>query len=293
MAGLTLRRIGSLLRKSSFKEYSIRLLDLATPSIRIRTRRRRAKRGQSRFGGQPDLPDDVEWPRSDDMRLHFVCQINFAEASPFDRDGALPKDGTLYLFQKLWDYGWGYDPAHRRDWEVLYVPAGTRTKRRPFPADLEHPGEYRESIVEFETEWMIPSRGCSEFPADLESLLAKDEARDDEYRDVWNSDSTLDLGINQHRLLGIPQPNQGDMRLECELVTNGIYCGKGIPDSIARPHARRATNWRLLLQIDTDDTRRSGPGWMWGDCGRLYFMIRDGDLRRRRFDKSWLIMQCF
>ena len=31
---------------------------------------------------------------------------------------------------------------------------------------------------------------------------------------------------------------------------------------------------------------------MWGDVGRLYFWIRDADLRARRFDATWLILQC-
>src|SRR5215472_17318509 len=28
-----------------------------------------------------------------------------------------------------------------------------------------------------------------------------------------------------HRLLGHPDPVQGDMQVECQLVTNGLYCG--------------------------------------------------------------------
>jgi uncharacterized protein YwqG len=50
-----------------------------------------------------------------------------------------------------------------------------------------------------------------------------------------------------------------------------------------------AADWRLLLQIDTDE---DGPGWMWGDVGRIYFWIKKHDLALRRFADVWLILQC-
>lgn len=51
------------------------------------------------------------------------------------------------------------------------------------------------------------------------------------------------------------------MELECQLVSNGIYCGD--PSGYAGPEAARlkpgARDWSLLLQLDTDDDR----GMMW------------------------------
>lgn len=31
---------------------------------------------------------------------------------------------------------------------------------------------------------------------------------------------------------------------------------------------------------------------MWGDVGRIYFWIREQDLKNFDFDKTWLILQC-
>nr|WP_315063210.1 DUF1963 domain-containing protein [uncultured Campylobacter sp.] len=31
---------------------------------------------------------------------------------------------------------------------------------------------------------------------------------------------------------------------------------------------------------------------MWCDCGKIYLWIRKSDLRERKFDKSWLVLQC-
>jgi uncharacterized protein YwqG len=32
---------------------------------------------------------------------------------------------------------------------------------------------------------------------------------------------------------------------------------------------------------------------MWGDCGMVYVWIRREDLVNRRFDKTWLGLQCY
>ncbi|MDP3853118.1 DUF1963 domain-containing protein, partial [Phenylobacterium sp.] len=47
-------------------------------------------------------------------------------------------------------------------------------------------------------------------------------------------------------------------------------------------------DWRLLLQLDTDDE----AGMMWGDVGSLYFWIRERDARIGDFSKVWMILQC-
>ena len=46
--------------------------------------------------------------------------------------------------------------------------------------------------------------------------------------------------------------------------------------------------WRLLLQLDSDDRAKM----MWGDAGMLYFWMRQEDLAQRGFDQAWLILQC-
>ena len=43
------------------------------------------------------------------------------------------------------------------------------------------------------------------------------------------------------------------------------------------------------MQIDTNE---EGPGWMWGDVGRIYFWIKQKDLASLRFQDAWLIFQC-
>jgi uncharacterized protein DUF1963 len=67
------------------------------------------------------------------------------------------------------------------------------------------------------------------------------------------------------------------MRLECQLVTHGLYCGDDVAWKSARGAelAPGAPEWRLLFQMDSDDD----VGVMWGDCGLIYYWIRESDLR--------------
>jgi uncharacterized protein YwqG len=52
--------------------------------------------------------------------------------------------------------------------------------------------------------------------------------------------------------------------------------------------AEHARGWQLLAQVDSDDNAKM----RWGDLGKLYFMIRPGDVEGRRFGQARLIWQC-
>ena len=94
-----------------------------------------------------------------------------------------------------------------------------------------------------------------------------------------------------HQMGGYPHPVQGDgMELECQLASAGLYLGdpSGYEDVRAKALESGAGDWRLLLQMDSDDNL----GVMWGDAGIIYFWIREDDARARRFDQAWLVLQC-
>lgn len=60
--------------------------------------------GNTRFGGEPDLPYGCDWPRSGDpddpttLYSNFICQINFAELPPLPNGTPLPTSGLLSIF---------------------------------------------------------------------------------------------------------------------------------------------------------------------------------------------------
>ena len=104
----------------------------------------------------------------------------------------------------------------------------------------------------------------------------------------------LDYPANLSKLLGWPDIIQNNMTLECELVSQGHYLGgkwESVPleerDRLRKPSVE---GWQLLFQLDTVES--GGFELMFGDCGRIYFYIRNEDLAARRFDRVWLIQQC-
>ena len=99
------------------------------------------------------------------------------------------------------------------------------------------------------------------------------------------------MSTTHHQLLGYSGNIQGEMELECQLVTNGVYTGdrEGYQNPRVQTLREGAKDWMLLLQVDSDDE----PGMMWGDLGRLYFWIRRQDLKARNFDNTWCILQCY
>jgi uncharacterized protein YwqG len=275
------------------------LLSLVRPSIRLGTKRvpfARIAIGESRIGGVPDVPQGFEWPRwlptppQDDKfgnrwrpespaPLGFIAQIDLS-AMPHV-DDSLPKSGWLYFFYDRYSEPWGFDPADRGCCRVSYAECDRSSLARiEPPGDVD--GEHVAHVCQVEA-WPELT-----LPDDLADLVYDTP----EYNTYFAIRDELigSWGATHNRLLGHPQVVQNPMELECQLVTNGIYCGssEGYEGDERKTLEAGAADWRLLLQIDTDDE----PGWMWGDVGRIYFWIRKQDLALRRFDDVWLIFQC-
>lgn len=61
--------------------------------------------GQSKWWGSPDLPQDWDYPCSEEGDpLTFVCQIKCEDIAEFDTEGLLPHTGMLYFFAQLGEY---------------------------------------------------------------------------------------------------------------------------------------------------------------------------------------------
>jgi hypothetical protein len=90
-----------------------------------------------------------------------------------------------------------------------------------------------------------------------------------------------------HQVGGHPFPEQGAVELEIA----GLSLRKAGATSIDYSDPaiyEDARGWQLLVQVDTDDD----ADMMWGDVGKLYFMIRPEDLQARRFDQVSFTWQC-
>lgn len=268
-------------------EHAERIASLAEWSWQIEPQRVGSElaSGQSRFGGSPDVPADFPWPTTGGRPLAFLAQIHLTDVQA----AALPADGWLLFFYDVEMQPWGFDPNEAGSWKVVYVEAGRVLSRDAPPPPLV---AFEACRLSMERSVALPDL----WDAELDRVGAHVAAED---RDgyvaavckIAGHPTNPDADERCHHLLGLPQIVQNDMRLECELASNGVYVGDATGYASARGQELRAgaPEWRLLLQIDSHE---EGPGWTWGDAGRLYFWIRRADLAAHAFDKVWVVLQC-
>ncbi len=277
----------------------------------------------SHFGGLPSLPPGTKWPvwdrydflsgqiarfeakyranphltglhdiatrmRQDlscgPVPLLFLAKLSLSQLHAAAPLPGWPCDGTLLFFCD--PSGWGFDPLTRGHCRVLFFRENQTFVPVPAPEDLPKEARFAERRLGFQFEWTLPTRirmgdhdlsiwGHSDYGdlcRQLMGLLSDDEPI--------------------HRCGGHPQEIQNDMRLECQLVSNGIYCGdsSGYRDPRRASLEKGAGDWQLLLQVDSDEKRL---GWMWGDAGRVYFWTRQQDIEAAHFEDSWSVVQCY
>jgi uncharacterized protein YwqG len=313
-----------LIRGSSLVEHASILIEHLLPSARLVVNDDPGEDVEdptaSHFGGLPSLPRDAAWPvwdrrdylsgqiarleanfranpratglrdialrmrqelSSEPLPLLFLAQLSLGEIHAAAPLPGWPREGTLVFFYE--PSTWGFDPLARGHCRVLFFPAQKELAPLLFPNDLPTEARFPQRNVGFVREWTLPTR----IKADL-SIWGNDD-----YCDVCRQ---LMCALSDdgpiHRCGGHPQEIQGDMRLECQLVANGLYCG----DSSGYQDPRRflleegAGDWDLLLQVDSDEKRL---GWMWGDAGRVYFWARRQDIEAADFNGSWAVLQCY
>lgn len=260
-------------------------------------------KGASKFGGKPDLPADFTWfyykgkdfhDVTKNRPLAFLLQIDCEELHPLDVDGCLPDKGILYFFYEMETQTWGFDPADAGSARVYYYDGPKEAlASTDFPADLAPDYQFPELRIRFTSRLDLPS--CEEFLSDCPGGVLTETELDDYEVERQAALNMADLPDAVTKLLGFADVIQNEMREECERVTNGVYCGGrvALPEEDRVRFAKDSKRWRLLLQLDTVESDRDDFELMFGDCGRLYFYIREPDLKARAFDKVWMISQCY
>jgi uncharacterized protein YwqG len=249
---------------------------LAVRALRLTPSDRPAR---SHFGGHPGLPAGV-WPSHQGTPLGFMARLSLAEIHAVERISWLPESGALLFFYDVEEQPWGYDPGDRGRWAVLHVDdlkspaseAGSgKTPSKPF------------RYVEFGSIQSFPS-----WERDEVATLNLTEPESEELMRITDAPFS---GGRKHQVGGFPSPIQSDeMELEAQLVSHGMYLGNDSGDKTQRAAlAPGAADWRLLLQLDSDEHL----DWMWGDAGTLYFWVREQAARRGDFSDVWLVLQCY
>ena len=247
--------------------------------------------GASKFGGSPDAPDGFAWPQVEGKRgpeaMEFVGQIRLS-----DLPAPLPEPASasgLLTFFTRWDEG-----------RVFYYPEGTALRRTPSPNPPVAPPPsgflkglwtefrrnpdplhtYRACSLRFAPRVSPVDGGSTAFDA-LNVPEDKSEAYIDLCESEWKDAA-------QHQVFGHANPVQNEMELECDFLRRGEQTRW---DAAPERFIAATRDWVLLLQVDSDDGK-DGPGWMWGDLGKVYFWIHRDDLAARAFDKVVCISQC-
>jgi uncharacterized protein YwqG len=241
---------------------------LAMPAVQVLDTNETTR---SWFLGEPELASGVAWPERKGKPLDFLACLDLAEIAAVQPTPWVPAAGSLSFFYDRKNQPAGTDPSDRDAWSVIYQsapssPRSDKSRRVTFRSIQTYPPAER---------------------AEVEALELS-EKEFDAYCDLESAQTGCEY---YHQFGGYPQLIQGDsLELDSQLASNGVSCGsaKAYRSERAKALSPGAADWRLLLQIASDDR-----DFMWGDAGNLYFMVRDADARAGRFDNVWLGWQCF
>ena len=242
---------------------------------------------QSKFGGVPYLPKNVEVPKNKkNEQLTLLAQINIEE---LPKNNIYPMKEGILQFWILNDdvLGLNYDTHLGNGFKVVYYKEIDKSvteeevleKYKPykdedsyFPVEGEFSlsfkltdGYFLDSNDDFRE---IVNREMKKFHIEnkekyKEILKVYDDKEYLSYWDIWDileEDKEIGKKLFEagHKIGGFPNFTQSDVR---EIGDYEI----------------------LLLQIDSEGTEKNEI--MWGDCGIANFFIREKDLKELNFEK--------
>jgi len=263
--------------------------------------------GSSKLGGYPDLPPGWLWPTTalprpsfmvpgapraplsgmrlppdDIIALPFIAQIRLGDVHPYDIERLLPSTGILYFFYNPVYYE-GLPYGKPGSWHVVYHDDFTHLQRRIPPRAIPSEAIYRACAVTFTAETTLPNiETC--YIGEKGDRTAKITLTPDE----WEAYAELhyDMRANRsiHQMLGYADTTQ-------PYVMEGNYSDvratfwPDLPPFEQLTAGEQQAEWeqgRLLLQVDEQDN-----GMRFGRDGRLFFFIREQDLRSLNFSGVW------
>jgi uncharacterized protein YwqG len=276
-------------------DYEEKITNLANPCIKMLAEETDSEVGCSKFGGHPDLPENIIWPMNNDTPMSFVVQINFEELQDYNINQLLPETGLLYYFYDYEAFAWGSAPEDKDCWKAIYVERNDILSPRKAPI-INSQEEFPQSenfirslvnkfIKNKKRKMLLPTIFKEQRIRFINDITLPDATRKesqalnlpDDYVELY-CDLVFNLSSNDkgkaHWLLGYPFPIQNDtMEEEC------YYPGE---------NKSKPEEWMLLMQIDSDPA----TDFMWGDCGILYIWIKKDDLAVKNFQNIWTILQC-
>lgn len=221
----------------------------------------------TKLGGKPYIDSALfQWPHVDNEPLAFIAQLDLAELATTLNIDWLPTTGILLFFYDIETMPSGLEVNDNELWKVIYFEQSNTEAN--FPANLIEEFRFESIYLEAIKIEQLPSQQRDEV-IDLNLSASQKEA----YEELCDRE----IGDQPtHQISGFPDCIQDDdMELTCQQLTQN--------------QNSTINDWRLLLQLDTDENAEM----IWGDCGTLYFWIREQDAKKYAFDKVRLILQCY
>ncbi len=271
------------LSEADIAAYEERFAKVASPAVHFELTEEEEEENmetcRSRIGGRPDLPRDMAWPTSPSgAPMSFLAQFDLAKVAEAFSNSPLPRVGRLYFFAQC-DTDIEFRADGSVDVALLFDGSGAPVQRRDFPQELGDDLAFDACRLDG---GLVQTYPDPLHPA-MRPLLTAEE-HDDPNMDFWS-----EMNGETH-LLGYPDRLQDLVEHEAERFWRARQSG-GDPYKInlnERDEDVACRDWRLLFQLASE----SEPGMEWGDSGYLYFMIRERDLRDKRFDQVVCVLQC-
>lgn len=300
------------IRDAGFGVFEKPIIDALLPCVRF-AKAKPPGVGGSKLDGAPDLPAGTKWPEDVNGKpLAFLAQFNLAECAVDSPQWRMPRTGLLSFFYDAEDQPWGIEAGDISSWRVLYHDGAAEKNLETIKA----PKSLSKEFVCGAT-GLKPIAGLS-LPtlttiAALKTPLAKladakNERLHSGYCDLLDSLNEPTGGLDPSpQLGGWPAEEQGSMPEELTAtfgpakrepprqIPNPFKPGQMMtvrspapqePPAAAKALLENLEDWRLLLQLPSTDD------WCWGDMGKLYFWMAGKSLAERRFDETWMILQC-
>lgn len=263
--------------RHKLKRYLPALLRLARNAVCYRTTEPEdhAHKGNTRFGGAPDLPPNIEFPRAEDgTHWRFYAQLRLADIAGLQP--WLPRDGMLYFF--------GEDQEELQKHRVIHSTAPASSLRTyVYPDDAT-----------FENGDVFPGfKAVATATVSVPSLYnARDRltGRDAVLLNIEDNDKLQKAyGALQEELSGkSAERMESGRRDDCHLVNAHVFTQHESPEEQASAERGGLPGeWVNLLMLASDNR----PGFCFWDAGTLCFSIHMKDLALGDFSRTFVSLE--
>lgn len=241
---------------------------------------------QSKFGGVPYLPKNVEIPKNkENEQLTLLAQINIEE---LPKNNIYPMKKGILQFWILNDdvLGLDYDTHLGNGFKVVYYKEIDKSVTEEEVLEKYKPYKDEDSYFPVEGEFSLSFKLTDGYFSDS----------NDDFREIVNREMKKFHIENKEKYKGILKVYddkeylsywdiwdilEEDKEIGKKLFEAGHKIG-GYPD-YTQNDIRDEEYEILLLQIDSEGTEKNEI--MWGDCGIANFFIREKDLKELNFEK--------